>query len=529
MESTPIENSKGSWGKEFTASVVVFLVALPLCMGVAIASGMSPEKGILTGIIGGLIVGIFAGSPLQVSGPAASLSVLCWANIQDFGIETFALIVLLAGAIQIVSGLLRLGQWFRATSPAVIYGMLGGIGVLIFASQFHIMVDDSPRESGFQNLISIPEAIYKGVVPTENKSHHLAAYIGLLTIASLILWERFRPKSMQSIPGALVAVVLASVVALVGGLEVQYVTVPETLADALDFPQMSIFDQIRDANIWTAAATLAFVASAATLLTSVAVDQMHTGPRTSYDRELVAQGIGNILCGVVGALPVAGVIVRSSANVKAGSRSRASTILHGVWLVIFVVVLPSLLALIPTASLAAILVYTGYKLVSPERIRALKAYGRNEVGIYFVTLCSIVLIGLFEGILIGFGLSVLGILTVTTSLHIDVDPPCDEGRRDIHLVGKATFLKIPLLAKELDKLDSNKEYHLYFDKLTYIDHACLELLSDWGKQTQSKGGKLIVEWETLRDRNNYSDRLKAFRDDEFDDAKTEKDPVTASA
>lgn len=511
MESTPMEDAKGSWGKEFTASVVVFLVALPLCMGVAIASGMSPEKGIITGIVGGLIVGLFAGSPMQVSGPAASLSVLCWANINDFGLETFALIVILAGAIQIVSGLLRLGQWFRATSPAVIYGMLGGIGVLIFASQFHIMVDDSPRENGFQNLISIPEAIYKGIVPTENESHHLAAYIGLLTIASLVLWERFRPKSMQSIPGALIAVVLASIVALIFGLEIDYVKVPDTLAEALVYPEMSVFEQVRDANIWTAAATLAFVASAATLLTSVAVDQMHTGPRTSYDRELVAQGIGNLVCGAVGALPVAGVIVRSSANVKAGSRSRASTVLHGVWLVLFVVALPDLLARIPTASLAAILVFIGFKLVSPERIRALRVYGRKEVAIYFATLSAIVLIGLFEGILIGFGLSVLAILTVTTSLHIEVDPPCEEGRRDIHLVGKATFLKIPLLAKELDKLDSKKEYHLYFDKLTYIDHACLELLSDWGKQTQSKGGKLIVEWETLRDRNNYSDRLKTLR------------------
>src|SRR5262245_16024004 len=178
-----------AWKDDVLASVVVFLVALPLCMGIAIASGLPPAAGIVTGIIGGLIVGVLSGSPLQVSGPAAGLSVLVWELVREHSPGTLGLIVLLAGAIQLAAGLLQLGQWFRAVSPAVIGGMLAGIGVLIFASQFHVMVDDAPKGGGLENLLAIPEAIWKGVAPPDGSSHHLAASVGLLTIVALVTWK----------------------------------------------------------------------------------------------------------------------------------------------------------------------------------------------------------------------------------------------------------------------------------------------------------------------------------------------------
>ncbi len=179
-----------NWTSDLIASVVVFLVALPLCMGVAIASGVSPAMGLISGIIGGVLVGLLAGSPLQVSGPAAGLVVIVWDIIRDFGLEKLGLMIVVAGLIQIAGGLFRIGGWFRAVSPAVVNAMLAGIGVLIFASQFHVMVDDKPRASGVLNLLSIPEAIYKGVVPLDGSSHHVAAIVGLITIGALLAWSR---------------------------------------------------------------------------------------------------------------------------------------------------------------------------------------------------------------------------------------------------------------------------------------------------------------------------------------------------
>src|SRR5512134_2771000 len=179
---------RSTFTQDFLASTVVFLVALPLCMGIAIASGVPPAAGLITGMVGGIVVGFLAGAPLQVSGPAAGLTVLVWQMVNDHGIAALGAIVLVAGLAQLLAGAARLGQWFRAISPAVIHGMLAGIGVLIFASQFHVMVDDRPRGSGIANLLSIPEALMKAFAPSEGATHQVAAAIGLLTIVSLVLW-----------------------------------------------------------------------------------------------------------------------------------------------------------------------------------------------------------------------------------------------------------------------------------------------------------------------------------------------------
>jgi len=190
---------------DFMASIVVFLVALPLCMGIAIASGAPPALGLITGVVGGLVVGAIAGSPLQVSGPAAGLTVLVWEMINQHGIGMLGAIVLLAGLIQIGMGALKAGPWFRAISPAVIQGMLAGIGVLIIGSQIHVMVDDAPKGSGLTNLLSIPEAIWKGLTPMDGSSHHLAAIIGVITMAIIFSWS-YAPKKLKIVPAPLVAV-----------------------------------------------------------------------------------------------------------------------------------------------------------------------------------------------------------------------------------------------------------------------------------------------------------------------------------
>ena len=489
--------SNETFGRDFLASIVVFLVALPLCMGISIASGVPPALGLITGIVGGLVVGFLAGSPLQVSGPAAGLAVIVWELVQKHGIEMLGPIVLAAGLIQVIAGSLKWGQYFRAVAPPVIYAMLAGIGVLIFAAQFHVMVDDSPKGSGIQNLISIPQAIYKGFVPGAETTHHLAAIIGLVTIGSLILWAKFRPSKLASVPAALVAVVLATTVAFAFGFQIKYVDVPANLLDAVTWPTASTLGRMLDPGILVAALAMALIASAETLLCATAVDRMHIGPRTDFDRELRAQGFGNLICGVFGALPMTGVIVRSSANVQAGAQTRLSAILHGAWLLAFVIALAGVLRLVPTASLAALLVYTGYKLVNVANIRELAKYGRVPIGIYGATLIGIVVTDLLTGVLIGVGLSVARLIYSLTHAEIALEIDPARNRAQLGLEGAVTFLALPRLAALLEAVPAGAELHVHILKLQHIDHACLDALYAWQAQHDKLGSKMFVEWDHL--------------------------------
>ena len=498
--ATSASSSKPGSMQDFLASIVVFLVALPLCLGIAIASGAPPALGLVTGIIGGLVVGSIAGSPLQVSGPAAGLAVLVFELVSKHGLPMRGVVVLMAGALQLLAGSLKLGQWFRAISPSVIHGMLAGIGVLIFASQFHVAIDDKPRGSGIANLVAIPEGIYKAVFPMDLSVHHLAAGVGIISVITILLWNKLKPASLKSVPSALIAVIVATVFAAVADLPIARVTVPASLVASLNIPTNEAFVHALDADILVLALVFAFVASAETLLCATAVDQMHTGPRTKYDQELRAQGIGNMLCGAVGALPMTGVIVRSSANVQAGATTRLSAILHGAWLLGTVVAVPFLLNRIPTAALAAILVYTGYKLVNLAQIRKIATFGRVELSIYFATLVGIVLVDLLTGVLIGFGIALAKLVWSLTHVRIDkaVDPLT--GRIDFDLHGSATFVSIPRLAAALETVPTGSEVHIQIEHLDHIDHACLDMISAWGRQHEATGGKLVLEWHELQTR-----------------------------
>lgn len=481
--------------------MVVFLVALPLCMGIAIASGAPPALGLMTGIVGGLVVGFMAGAPLQVSGPAAGLSVIVYELIQEHGLAGLGVMVLLGGAIQLAAGLMKLGQWFRAISPSVIQGMLAGIGVLIFASQFHVMVDAKPQGSGLENLFTIPMAIYKAIFPLDGDAHHMAAGIGLLTIATIVLWNTYRPKTMHYIPGPLLAAVAATAVAGAFHFPIQYIDVPSNLLAAANLPSGgSLTALFTDPRMLVGALTIAFVASAETLLCATAVDRMAQGHRTDYNRELAAQGVGNMICGFLGALPMTGVIVRSSANVQAGAQTRNSAIFHGVWLLAFVAAFPQLLRLIPTASLAGILVYTGYKLVNIAEIRKLQSYGRSEVLIYMATMWGIVIIDLLTGVLIGLALAIVKLAYTFSHLEIHVETSPDARRADVRLEGAATFMRLPQLAAALEGLPAGTEAHIHFEHLHYIDHACIELLTNWEKQHATEGTRVVIEWKELTDR-----------------------------
>lgn len=489
-------------GQDAMASVVVFLVALPLCMGVAIASGMSPLTGLITGIVGGMVVGLIAGSPLQVSGPAAGLTVLVWQLVQHYGVAMLGVIVLLAGLMQLAAGMLKLGQWFRAVSPAVIHGMLAGIGVLILASQFHVMLDGKPIGSGLDNFAGIPGALADAF--SSDGTSTQALYIGLLTIALIVLWGKFAPARLKVLPGPLLAVVVAVVVAAAMQLKIKYI--PDLLANpadinniwsAIQYPTLENLLHAFDKDILIAAASVAFIASAETLLSASAVDQLHQGPRTKYDKELVAQGVGNSICGTLGALPMTGVIVRSTANVEAGGKTRASAFLHGVWLLLFAAVLPFTLSYIPVASLAGVLVYTGFKLAYPKVIPDLLKFGKSEVAIYVVTIVMVVATNLLEGVLIGLGLSILKLLQAFSHLEIRWDEDIVRNRVELHLKGAATLIRLPQLAAALEEVRPGAEVRIHFEHLDYIDHACIDLLGSWERQHEVTGGTLEIEWEEL--------------------------------
>lgn len=520
------QNAFRFFTNDLLASVVVFLVALPLCIGIAVAVGVNPARALITGIIGGLVVGFIAGSPLQVSGPAAGLFVIVadiiFVNRDKYlatlsegteGAEeaamTFALAalgcaVVLAGIMQFVAGRMKLGRWFRAVSPAVIKGMLSGIGALILISQFHVMLDhtamwgDSPARGGVQYLATIPAAI-AACFSDGNSNHHLAALIGVVTIGTILAWSKLAPKQISFIPGALVGIVVATLFAYFAKFDVIQLSVPDNMFSEVSFPAISWFGLITDPSIWVSALVIALVASAATLLTAAAVDDMSRdiGVKTDYDRELVSQGVGNILCGLVGALPMTGVIVRSSANVHAGARTRKSTILHGAWLLLFVCLLPQTLAYIPKSALGALLVYTGFKLLNPAQLKGLLKVGRSEAAIYLTTLILIVTVDLLVGVMVGVALSAAKLLHRFS--HLEVDLVADEAkhRYELKLRGAATFLRLPILAEYLDQLPGDAELHVCLEHVDYIDHACFELLMNWAESHVEDGGSLVMDWDRL--------------------------------
>jgi MFS superfamily sulfate permease-like transporter len=497
MSSSPANGlTSAVVGRDFLASIVVFLVALPLCMGVAIASGAPPALGLISGIVGGLVVGSIAGSPLQVSGPAAGMAVLVFQLVSEHGLMMLGVVGLIAGALQLLAGVFRLGQWFRAISPSVIHGMLAGIGILILVSQLHVMLDDKPRSSGLANIAAMPEAVMT-LIPLDGSVHHLAAMAGIVTIITIVLWTKFKPKQLALIPGPLLGVIVGTTFAIVFGLPITLIDLPATLTSALNIPTRESLAGFTDPDILTLGLVFAFIASAETLLCATAVDKMHIGVRTDYDKELRAQGVGNLICGGLGALPITGVIVRSSANVEAGATTRISAILHGAWLLLAVVAFPFVLNEIPTAVLAAILVYTGYKLVNVAQIRKIAGFGRQELAIYVVTVVGVVAIDLLTGVIMGFVLATLKLVYTFSHLQIEVTHDSEANRSDVWMTGSATFFSIPQLSGALEQSPVGSEVHIHVEKLDYIDHACLEMLSSWEKLHQSTGGSLVVEWNEL--------------------------------
>ncbi|MEU2924332.1 SulP family inorganic anion transporter [Streptomyces sp. NPDC007251] len=462
--------------QDFAASLVVFLVALPLCVGVAVASGVPAELGLVTGIVGGIVTGLMRGSSLQVSGPAAGLTVLVFEAVKEFGLPALGVIVLATGLLQVGMGLLRLGRYFRAISVSVVEGMLAGIGLVLIAGQLYPALAAKAPDSGVEKIAGLPGA-FLDALGDGTAMASLAVCAG--TVAVLVLW-RHAPARVRTLPGPLAAVGLATLAVAALGLPVATVEV-RGLLGSVQPPPPSAFGELADAGLLGTVVAFTLIASAESLFSAAAVDRLHSGPRTRYDTELVAQGAGNTVCGLLGALPMTAVIVRSAANVQAGARTKASRVLHGVWLLLFAALLPGVLAWIPVPALAGVLIHAGAKLVPVRALAVLWREHRGEAVILAVTAASIVAVSMFEGVLIGLALAVVKAAWQASHVRLDV---VDRGAGpvDAYLSGNATFLRLPMILDSLEALPQDRPVRLDLSGLHHLDHACRTALENWAER-----------------------------------------------
>ncbi|MGE3309182.1 MAG: SulP family inorganic anion transporter [Limisphaerales bacterium] len=512
---------------DLPASVVVFLVATPLCLGIAMASGAPLFAGILAGIIGGIIVGLASGSPLGVSGPAAGLAVIVLNAIGSLGAyETFLAAVVLAGVLQVALGFMRAGIIGYYFPSSVIKGMLSGIGLIIILKQI-------PHAFGYDK---VPEGVMSFQQPDNYNTfteltHMLSAItpgalvIALVSLAILILWERpfiKRFRALQLIQGPLVAVVASILLNLafqsfVPSLAIDsrhLVNIPivegfSGLKDLIRFPD---FTQVVNPAVLTTAFTMAIVASLETLLCVEATDKLDPFKRiTPTDRELKAQGLGNIVSGLIGGLPITQVIVRSSANIQSGGRTKASAVLHGVLLLLAVVLIPNLLNLIPLATLAGILFVVGYKLAKPALFISMYRLGWFQFIPFIVTVVGIIFTDLLVGIALGVGVAIFHLLLVNLrNPFFLVEEKHDEHGDTyvLHLSEDVSFLNRASIMQTLDAIPPHTRVLIDAKRSVRIDFDVYEILMDFKKKAEFNDIDVTMEGVTLAKRNDSVDRAR---------------------
>ncbi|WP_242423649.1 bifunctional SulP family inorganic anion transporter/carbonic anhydrase [Frankia sp. EI5c] len=470
---------RGVWRADLEASVVVFLVALPLSLGIAVASGAPVVAGIIAAVVGGIVAGALGGVPLQVSGPAAGLTAVVAEIVLTHGWRVACFVTAAAGVVQVLLGLSRVARAALAISPAVVHGMLAGIGLTIVIGQLHVVLGGTAGSSAWDNLVVLPGELASPAVPA-------AALLGLITIVLTVLWPRL-PRPVSAVPAPLAAVSAATVVSL--PFDVPRVSLPDNLLGAIALPELPT------GGAWGAVVlsvlTVALVASIESLLSAVAVEAMHSGPRGDLDRELLGQGAANTLSGLLGGLPVTGVIVRSSTNVQAGARSRRSAILHGLWMAGFALLLAPVVVRIPLAVLAGLLVVIGIRLVDLAHIRAIARHG--ELAIYLTTVLGVVLLNLLEGVLLGIATALLLALRRTLVAPVHVHPPTTPGSPwRVVVEGALTFLSLPRLSRRLAEVPPGAPVRL--DLATdYLDHGAHSMLDGWIAERHRAGAAVTVD------------------------------------
>ena len=513
---------------DFPASIVVFFVALPLCLGIALASGAPLFSGLIAGIIGGVVVGALSGSKIGVSGPAAGLAAIVLTAIGTLGgYENFLVAVVLGGIIQLVFGLLRLGIIGYYFPSSVIKGMLTGIGIIIILKQIpHFFGYDAEPEGADSFLEASGENTFSAILNIIDNITPGSLLIGVIGLAILLLWSNVlskKGKIFQLIQGPLVAVVVGIIFYVLtqdnSSLAIQTthlvsVPVPDDFSSFLgqfSFPNFSV---ITNPEVWIVGFTIALVASLETLLCVEATDKLDPHKNvTPTNRELLAQGTGNIISGMIGGLPITQVIVRSSANIQSGGRTKMSAIIHGLLLLISVILIPKLLNMIPLSVLAAILLIVGYKLAKPSLFKTMYNLGWKQFLPFIVTVAGIVFTDLLKGIGLGLAVGIVVILIKSYQnshfLHKEGED-VDDGKIKMTLAEEVTFFNKGAILKELDRLPEDSYLELDVRKTRYLDNDIIEILEDFSIKAKERNIniKLISERGTIENPESFINFFK---------------------
>ena len=514
------------WKSDLPASIVVFFVALPLCLGIALASGAPLFSGLIAGIIGGIVVGVLSGSQIGVSGPAAGLAAIVLVAIQDLGFEVFLSAVVLGGVIQILFGIARLGIIGYYFPSSVIRGMLTGIGIIIILKQIpHFFGYDNDPEGDFAFFQIDGENTFTEIINAIGDPSIGPTLIGLISIGILIVWSNFlvkKSKIFELVQGPLVAVVVGIVYFVLtegtkyGVSNEHLVSLSEdrntdNLLTQFVTPDWS---QVFTAPVLITAFTIALVASLETLLCVEATDKIDPEKRvTPTNRELFAQGIGNMVSGFIGGLPITQVIVRSSANIQSGGKTKVSAITHGFLLIISVAAIPFLLQMIPLSVLAAVLFIVGYKLAKPSTFKTMYKSGWKQFVPFIVTVLGIVFIDLLWGI--GLGL-IVGIFIVLLKsfqnshfLHIEGED-VDDNKIKMTFAEEVTFFNKASILNQLDEVPENSNLEIDVRPTKYLDYDIIEILEDFSTKAKNRNIniKLLSERGTVENPESFIEFFK---------------------
>lgn len=480
--------------RDFTSGLVVFVVALPLCLGIALASGAPLISGIISGVIGGVLVGLISGSHVSVSGPGNTLMAITAAQVVALGsFQGFLLALTIAGMMQIVLAAFRAGIVAAFFPSSVIKGLLAAIGIILVLKQIpHLFGHDTDPEGDMSFVQPDQETTISEIGELLFDIHLGATVIGLVSIAMLVLWDRIKILKKSIVPAPLVVVIVGAGLAelfsqwsrawRIGNNHLVQVPVAETLGDVMSFLQFPDFTQLSNPAVYVAGLTIALVASLESLLNLEASDKIDPRQRTSPpNRELLAQGVGNLTAGLVGGIPITSVIVRSAVNINAGAQTKLSTIVHGVFLLVCVVFLPTWLNIIPLSCLAAILLVNGAKLASPALFKQMWQQGRYQFIPFVLTVVAIVLTDLLVGILIGLAIATGFILNSNLRRPIRrcVEKHLGGDILHIELANQVSFLNRAALTRALRDVPDGGHVLLDAQNTDYIDPDILDLIRDF--------------------------------------------------
>tara|TARA_R110000737_G_scaffold62555_1_gene89949 strand:+ start:2030 stop:3622 length:1593 start_codon:yes stop_codon:yes gene_type:complete len=489
---------------DIPASIVVFFVALPLCLGIALASGAPLFSGLISGIIGGIFVGAMSGSKIGVSGPAAGLAAIVLTAIGTLGgYENFLVAVVLGGIIQMIFGFLKAGVIGYYFPSSVIKGMLTGIGIIIILKQIPHFFGYDPDPEGDWAFFQVDgKNTFTEILDTVNNISPGATLVAIIGLSILLLWDKVlskKGKIFQLVQGPLVAVAVGilffiltqnSEVLAISSDHLVSVPVPEDIDSFIGQFSFPNFSAITNPQIWITAFTIALVASLETLLCVEATDKLDPHKNvTPTNRELLAQGAGNIISGMIGGLPITQVIVRSSANIQSNGRTKLSAIIHGFLLLISVILIPTLLNMIPLSVLAAILFIVGFKLAKPALFVKMYRLGWKQSIPFFVTVFGIVFTDLLIGISLGLAVGIVVILLKSYQnshfLHIE-DKSNGKHKIKMTLAEEVTFFNKGAILKELDSLPRDTYLEIDILKTRYLDHDIIEILDDFSLKAKER-------------------------------------------